>query len=67
VPTDRQAAQDRRVNPVQLARLAVSDLLALLGLPVHPARPELRGKRVRPDHRGRWDRPGRPDREGLPA
>jgi hypothetical protein len=44
--------QERRVNKVQLARLAVVDLLALLGLPVPPARPELRGKPVRPAHLG---------------
>jgi hypothetical protein len=45
------APQDRRVNRVQLARLAVPDLLALLGLPLS-ARPELRGRPARPDHQG---------------
>jgi hypothetical protein len=44
--------QERRVNKVQLARLAVMDLLALLGLPVPQARPELQGKPVRPAHLG---------------
>ena len=52
---------ERRVNKVQLARLAVSDLLALLGLAVSEERPELRGRRVRPDHLGQQVRRVQPD------
>lgn len=45
-----QEPPERRANRVQLARLALPDLLALLGLPVPEGRRELRGRRVRPDH-----------------
>jgi hypothetical protein len=56
--------QDRRGNRVQLARLGVADLLALLGLPVPKERRELRGKPVRPDHGGQQglrELPAQPD------
>lgn len=62
--------QERRVNRVQLARLATSDLLALLGLPVPLDRPELRGRSVRPDHKGQQahqEKPAPPDSASSPS
>lgn len=52
---------ERRANGVQLARLAVPDLLGLLGLPVPKERQELRGRPVRPDHLGQQVRRVQPD------
>ena len=50
--------QERRVNKVQLARLAVSDLLALLGLPANEARLDPPGLVVLRVHLGQQVKPG---------
>lgn len=46
--------EERRINRVNLARLSVADLLALLGLP-EPQRRELRGRPSLRARREAWE------------